>query len=139
MMRPILLIVLAILYALWPFDLVADLLPGWGWLDDAAILYLAWTIFRRMRRPRSFRSDSSAGNGAGNAQRTGPEEKSPFETLGISPDASAEEIARAYRTLAARYHPDKVQHLGEEFQKLAEERFKEIQAAYDDLKKHKRV
>ncbi|MBW1817978.1 MAG: DnaJ domain-containing protein [Deltaproteobacteria bacterium] len=43
------------------------------------------------------------------------------------------EIRKAYRELANRYHPDKVNHLGEEFRDLAEERFKEVQTAYQEL------
>ena len=37
-MKQIILIALAVLYALWPYDLLMDLIPGWGWLDDAALL-----------------------------------------------------------------------------------------------------
>ena len=44
-----------------------------------------------------------------------------------------EEIKNAYKQLANKYHPDKVLHLGEEFKKMAEERFKEIQEAYREL------
>ncbi|MGD8367877.1 MAG: DnaJ domain-containing protein [Desulfobacterales bacterium] len=139
-MKQILLIVLAVLYALWPFDLVTDLLPGWGWLDDAAVIYLAWYLYRRYfrsGRPGEARrgpagSDRVPGEGGAAA-------KDPTETLGVAPDATPEEITRAYRRLAAQYHPDKVQHLGEEFRKLAEEKFKQIQAAYDELKKRGKV
>ena len=42
---------------------------------------------------------------------------------------------KVYRQLANKYHPDKVQHLGEEFKELAENRFKEIQTAYRELTK----
>jgi len=59
--------------------------------------------------------------------------KSPHEILGISPDATREEIRTAYLNLAKQYHPDRVSHLGEEFQELAEKRFKEIQQAYATL------
>ena len=57
----------------------------------------------------------------------------PYTVLGVAPGASREEIKAAYRRLAAKYHPDKVQHLGKDFQKMAEDRFKEIQQAYDEL------
>ena len=61
-------------------------------------------------------------------------EASHFETLGLSPNAPQAEIRSAYLELAQKYHPDKVEHLGDEFGKLAETRFKAIQAAYDALK-----
>jgi len=52
-----------------------------------------------------------------------------YELLGVSPEASAEEIQRTYRELAKEYHPDKTGG-----DKVAEEKMKEINAAYDVLK-----
>ncbi|MFQ6675393.1 MAG: TerB family tellurite resistance protein [Fidelibacterota bacterium] len=56
-----------------------------------------------------------------------------YRILNVDPDASPEEIKRAYRRMASKYHPDKVQHLGEEIQKLAEEKFKSINEAYQKI------
>ena len=53
--------------------------------------------------------------------------KSLYETLDVSQDASAEEIKKAYRRLARKYHPDINKDAG------AEEKFKEINAAYEIL------
>ncbi|MDR2452553.1 MAG: J domain-containing protein [Candidatus Accumulibacter sp.] len=52
------------------------------------------------------------------------------EILGVSPDASMEEIRQAYRTLMSQYHPDKVASLGEDLKKLAEAKSREITRAY---------
>lgn len=58
-----------------------------------------------------------------------------YATLGLSKGASMEEIKKAYRQLSMQYHPDKVGHLGDEFKGVAEEKMKEINAAYDYFKK----
>ncbi|MGO9308611.1 MAG: TerB family tellurite resistance protein [Spirochaetia bacterium] len=60
-----------------------------------------------------------------------------WEVLGVSPDASVEEIKAAYRALSLKNHPDRVANLGAEFVKVAEERFKAIQEAYDDVRREK--
>lgn len=64
--------------------------------------------------------------------RRGP--PSPFEVLGLPPTANADEIRKAYRTLCARYHPDKVAHLGAAQQEAAHRKIVEINAAYEKLK-----
>ncbi|GEM_PF-2841316 len=58
-----------------------------------------------------------------------------YSVLGLNPGATREEIKKAYRVLSMMYHPDKVAHLGPEFVKVAEERFKNINEAYTRLTK----
>ncbi len=60
-----------------------------------------------------------------------------YKILEITPEASDDEIKRAYKTLAVRHHPDKVSHLGADVQKSAEERFKSISEAYEKIKKER--
>jgi DnaJ like chaperone protein len=57
-----------------------------------------------------------------------------YTILEIDPSASDQEIKRAYRKMAAKFHPDKVSHLGKEFQEMAEEKFKAISEAYEQIK-----
>lgn len=49
-----------------------------------------------------------------------------YKVLGISPDATDEEVKKAYRKMALQHHPDKVATLGEDVRKAAEQKFKEI-------------
>jgi DnaJ like chaperone protein len=60
-----------------------------------------------------------------------------WRVLGLSPDADVEEIKMAYRQLTLQNHPDKVASLGPEFVKIAEEKFKSIQEAYEEIRREK--
>ena len=61
-----------------------------------------------------------------------PERRRPwYDVLKVPPTAGAEEVKAAYRRLIAQYHPDKVATLAPEFRALAEEKSKELNAAYD--------
>ena len=59
--------------------------------------------------------------------------KTYYELLEVPQTASAEEIKRAFRREIAKYHPDKVQHLGQEFQEIAATRAAELTRAYKTL------
>ena len=58
-----------------------------------------------------------------------------YEILGVPANATNDEIKKAYRAMALKYHPDKVGHLGEDVRKAAEEKFKKLQSAYESIKK----
>jgi DnaJ like chaperone protein len=62
---------------------------------------------------------------------------SDYKVLGIEPDATDEEVKKAYRKMAIKFHPDKVAQMGEEYQKGAKEKFQKIQEAYDEIKKRR--
>lgn len=62
-----------------------------------------------------------------------------YKILEIEPSASNEELKKAYRRMAMKYHPDKVIHLGEDFQKAAREKFQMVNKAYENIKKERKI
>lgn len=62
-----------------------------------------------------------------------------YKILEVDPNASDEEVKKAYRKMAMKHHPDKVNHLGEEVRKQAEEKFKLLNEAYDRIKKERNM
>jgi len=62
-----------------------------------------------------------------------------YKALEIEPTATDEEIKKAYRRMAMKYHPDKVHTLGEDVKKSATEKFRSINEAYESLKKNRGI
>ncbi len=58
-----------------------------------------------------------------------------YSVLGITPDATDDEVRTAYRRMAMKNHPDKVATLGPDVQKAAAEKFRQVQEAYETIKK----
>jgi len=59
---------------------------------------------------------------------------SSYKILEIEQSATNDEVKKAFRKMAKKYHPDKVGHLGKELQESAEEKFKAVNKAYKDIK-----
>ena len=151
-MWKIILIVLALLYVLSPYDLFPDMVIGWGWIDDLVILGFLWRYFYLLKKKRkgfqkysqsgqNHHNDNNYKKAAGeNSSRSNTQTQDssafwdPYKILEIRRGASQEDIKKAYRQLAGKYHPDKVEHLGDEFKTLADKRFKKIQQAYQELR-----
>ncbi len=62
-----------------------------------------------------------------------------YKILEINPSASNDEVKRSYRKMAMKYHPDKLQHLDEELQGGAREKFQKVQEAYEAIKKERGI
>lgn len=121
---------LALVYFIWPIDLIPDIFGPLGRVDDLAIFALiAWQAYTFRR---SERSKASKPSDLGASQR-----RSPYAVFDLPENASKEEIEARYRELVQQYHPDKVNHLGEDLKKLAHEKMLEITTAYSELVKHK--
>ena len=85
---------------------------------------------RHQSRPGSRGYRGAEGGAKARRNRTA------YEILQVSPTASIGEIRVAYRRMVRLYHPDQVSGLGEELRDVAERHMKEINAAYEELKKY---
>lgn len=63
--------------------------------------------------------------------------ESSYQILGLSKDASDDEVKKAYRKMAIKYHPDKVSYLGEDVQEAAKEKFQNLSDAFEKIKKER--
>ena len=68
-----------------------------------------------------------------------PSNDSNYRILEITPEATNDEVKKAYRKMAIKYHPDKVATLGEDVQKAAEEKFKAVNQAYEAICKERGI
>jgi DnaJ like chaperone protein len=62
-----------------------------------------------------------------------------YTILDVDKNVSDEELKRAYKKMAIKYHPDKVSHLGEDVRKEAEQKFQTLNNAYDQIKKQRGI
>jgi len=58
-----------------------------------------------------------------------------YKILEIDKNATNDEVKKAYRKMAVKYHPDKVSHMGEEYKDSAKQKFQKMKDAYENIKK----
>src|ERR1035437_1185938 len=68
-----------------------------------------------------------------------PETDSSYKILEIERSSTDEEVKKAYRKMAVKYHPDKVNHLGDDIRKSADEKFSRVNEAYNKIKKERNL
>lgn len=144
MWKAVLLLLLALLYVVVPWDF--DFVPGFGRIDDLIIFLLALAYY--WKRKKIFQGRMPPGGGgrsrsAGNDEGASPPgrdhgEDDPYQVLGVKPGDDEETIRKAYRELLGKYHPDRVQHLGEEFREIALHRTKSINLAWQRIRKERK-
>ena len=86
-----------------------------------------------------YNSNSGSQGSSSNNSSSYSNTESNYRILGISPSATDDEVKKAYRKMAIKYHPDKVATLGEDVQKAAEEKFKTISQAYEAICKERGI
>ena len=64
---------------------------------------------------------------------------SDYEILGITKDATNDEVKKAYKRMAMKHHPDKVAGMGEEVTRKATEKFQAVNEAYERIKKERNM
>jgi hypothetical protein len=142
-------IIASLLYVFSPIDAIPDFLPGVGWLDDLLVIgFLLWYLSRQAPgrspwdilggRRRGSRRMPSGGPRAEEDLTADFNRMDPYALLEVARDASPEDVKVAYKRAVARYHPDKVAHLGREFQELAHKKLLAIQQAYQTLQDARR-
>jgi DnaJ like chaperone protein len=134
-MKKIILALLVLFYIVSPIDLIPDFLRPLGFLDDLLFLCLYLFLKNKKSAPFFFRDRQSPPPNEDNSKTESKKEQSPWEILGVTKNASPEEIKTAYRQRSQEYHPDKVQHLGKDLRALADKKFREIQKAFETLQK----
>lgn len=146
---PWLLLLLCILYVLSPMDLLPDVLGLPGRFDDLLValgtIYYLYTSSKKIPGVGGSKRAGAANEGRqdqeerreskGSSAAREPED--PYSILEVNRDEDLEEIRSRYKEKLLQYHPDRVQHLGEEFQDIAERRTKEITEAYQRILKER--
>ncbi len=105
---------------------------------QSALGFLEGTVQSLARIPRPQATDSKADQGKQVPKPSDtPKARTPYEVLGLSPAASNDEVKKVYREQVARNHPDKVQHMSEDFHHLAEQNTKAITSAFEAIKRER--
>jgi len=122
----VLFIFLALAYAIWPLDIIPDVIAFLGLADDFVISLILYFLYRRAGKKPQIQKESLKKNYL---------KISPYKILGISAPASQREIKQAYKKLALKYHPDQSAKYGKNAREEAHEQMVVIQEAYQKLKK----
>jgi DnaJ like chaperone protein len=130
-------------------DLLLDIVYAEGPLAPgkfAIVRQLCWSLGvheRELAALAAMRGYAYAATGNGGRSQQAPRDaasgKDPYAILGIDRDASESQIKRAYRKLMSQHHPDKLGDVPEELKRRAEDRAREINAAYERIRSERGI
>lgn len=131
-------LILAIVYFVFPLDLIPDIFGPFGRLDDLVIFILAiWSVAKdRRQRAAAQQAETHRTKAEQTARKKSPTD--PYTLFKLARGATRADIDARYKELAKDYHPDRVAHLGEDIRTVAHEKMIEIQQAYDTLSRQAR-
>ncbi len=133
-----LLVIFLIVYIISPFDFFP------GFIDDLFASGVLWYYWRK-RNARTKQEDFfSQGRSSHESKKKSKPQGNlhvaeAYRLLEISPNASWDEVQKAYKEKIVKTHPDKVAHLGEELQEKAKEVTLKLNKAIEIIRRHKRV
>ncbi|MEW6712489.1 MAG: DnaJ domain-containing protein [Candidatus Riflebacteria bacterium] len=135
--RIVFFVILAVFYLFLPYDLFPDFLGRFGRIDDLLVWVIIIFLFFFKPLFDDLRTKLwSPQNGSFRPENADEITDDPFEILGVLPSAGPEEIKKAYHEKIRQYHPDLVAKMGPEIQAVAMEKSRQINLAYEKLKKN---
>ncbi len=133
----IILMIILIIYLISPWDAHPHFFDD---LIASGLLFRLWYMYRKQKRQRGYYySHSQSQENRKSKSNVGLDLEEAYRLLGVSPNASLEEIQKAYIEKVAKSHPDKVAHLSEELQKKAKELTLKLNTAIDIIRRHKKA
>jgi DnaJ like chaperone protein len=124
-------------------DLLLDLVYAEGALVDAKLTLmrkLCWALgvsdheLAALSAMKGYAAGGGPHGAGARPPQPGPMRVDPYTVLGIERSAGEREIKRAYRKLMSQHHPDKLGDVPDELKRRAEDRAREINAAYERVK-----
>jgi DnaJ-domain-containing protein 1 len=128
-------LIILIIYILSPLDLHPLFLDDL--IASGILFYLLYKNAKQKRQRDYFYSYTRSKESKKNETDIHLDLEEAYKVLGLNPNASWEEVKRAYKEKIAKSHPDKVSHLSEELQEKAKELTLKLNKALDIIKRNK--